>query len=156
MYLSLSSKVQALCYKLPHRALTNQRMTLVKMKPRTSAYTISRSSMVGCFAVLRARSLVHEPSTPARLRASIDPIDSRFDWCSMFVPHEPRGRTIRLPVTLRGTKKMISAPACSRTMKIGFFRVTGPDHDFLRRCALTFSPRGPDHAKRRGSDHVSI
>lgn len=99
-------------------------MTLVKLKPRTSTYTISRSSMVGCFAVVRARSLVPGPSTPARLRASIDPIDSRFDWCSHFVPHEPRGRTIRL--TLRGTKKMISAPACSRTMGIDFLESLAP------------------------------
>ena len=37
------------------------------------------------------------------LVGAIDPIDSRFDWCTGFVPHEPRGRTIRL--TLRGTKK---------------------------------------------------
>ena len=104
--------------------LTNQRMTLIKLKPRTSTYTISRSSMVGCFAVVRARPLVPGPSTPARLRASIDPIDSRFDWCSMFVPHEPRGRTIRL--TLRGTKKLISAPACSRTMGIDFLESLAP------------------------------
>ena len=80
--------------------------------------------MVGCFAVVRARSLVHEHATPARLRASIDPIDSRFDWCTGFVPHGPRGRTIRL--TLCGTKKMISAPACSRTMGIGFLESLAP------------------------------
>ena len=97
---------------------------MVKLKPRTSTYTTSRSSMVGCFAVARARSLVHEHTTPARLRASIDPIDSRFDWCTNFVPHEPRGRTIRL--TLRGTKKMISAPACSRTMGIDFLESLAP------------------------------
>ena len=42
----------------------------------------------------------------------------------MFVPHEPRGRTIRL--TLRGTKKMISAPACSRTMGIDFLESLAP------------------------------
>ena len=99
-------------------------MTLVKLKPRTSTYTISRSSMVGCFAVARARSLVPEVSTQTRLRASIDPIDSRFDLCTDFVPHEPRGRTIRL--TLRGTKKMISAPACSRTMGIDFLESLAP------------------------------
>ena len=103
-------------------------MTLIKLnrklKPRTSTYTISRSSMVGCFAVVRARSLVPEVATPARLRASIDPIDSRFDWCTGFVTHEPRGRTVRL--TLRGTKKMISAPACSRTMGIDFLESLAP------------------------------
>ena len=40
------------------------------------------------------------------------------------MPHEPRGRTIRL--TLRGTKKMISAPACSRTMGIDFLESLAP------------------------------
>ena len=42
---------------------------ILKLKPRTSTYTISRSSMVGCFAVARARSLVPEHGMPSRLCA---------------------------------------------------------------------------------------
>ena len=92
-------------------SLTNQRMTLIKLKPRTSTYTISRSSMVGCFAVVRARSLVPEVSTQTRLRASIDPIDSRFDLCTDFMPHEARGRTIRL--TLQAWDKKNDLGSCA-------------------------------------------
>ena len=116
------------------------------MKPSDSIYTNSGSSMVGCFAVARARSLVPEVTTPAWLWATIDPINSRFDWCSDFdVPHE-RGRTIRL--TLRGTKNDLGSYVFPDDGD-WFFKVTDPE--FLRRCALTFFPRGPDHAKRRGS-----
>ena len=42
---------------------------ILKLKPRTSTYTISRLSMIGCFAVARARSLVPEHGMPSRLCA---------------------------------------------------------------------------------------
>ena len=59
------------------------------MKPSDSTYTNSGSSMVGCFAVARARSLVPEVGMPARTDDTINAAwDKKNDLGSYVFPDD--------------------------------------------------------------------